>query len=319
MDLRQQLFSGLIDYAGLFPPAQLDMAPAVQEYATLREGQYAWMLGRFIVPASRIFELCETIESQYEEAAVQAFPLSVIIDAGTDAQPWLSKAANAIAQVVHANGGGHPVAVEALEVPVPALAAARDTYDSVVGQFGMVAQNAGLRQLPIFVEFPRDGTWAAHLGGAMAALGRARFGAKIRCGGATPQAVPQSKEIALFFRSAFESNVPCKATAGLHHAMRGRDAATGVTQHGFLNLLAAQMLLRSGATDEELVRVLDDEDPSSFGITDAGFSWRGQTAAAQQILAARRDGFTSYGSCSFEEPVEDLVKLGLLQSSGTPA
>ena len=50
-------FESLIDYAGLFPPAALPMAGAVAEYAEALRGEHAWMLGRFIVPASRIAEL----------------------------------------------------------------------------------------------------------------------------------------------------------------------------------------------------------------------------------------------------------------------
>ena len=45
---------GLIDYAGLFPPASLDLAAAVRNFTWYRLGDDNWMLGRFIVPASRL-------------------------------------------------------------------------------------------------------------------------------------------------------------------------------------------------------------------------------------------------------------------------
>lgn len=51
------LMNGLIDYAGLFPPAALDMATAVRNYAAYRAGEYAWMLGRFVLPAARKVEV----------------------------------------------------------------------------------------------------------------------------------------------------------------------------------------------------------------------------------------------------------------------
>jgi hypothetical protein len=47
------LLSELIDYAGLFPPAALDMASALRNYQAYREGEYAWMLGRFVVPGAQ--------------------------------------------------------------------------------------------------------------------------------------------------------------------------------------------------------------------------------------------------------------------------
>jgi hypothetical protein len=51
------LLAGLIDYAGLFPPAALDMPTALRNYAAYREGGFAWMLGRFVVPAARVGEV----------------------------------------------------------------------------------------------------------------------------------------------------------------------------------------------------------------------------------------------------------------------
>jgi hypothetical protein len=64
------LLTNLIDYAGLFPPAALSMQDAVRNYARYREGEYAWMLGRFVVNADRVEEVPE------------AFPLSVVGSGG---------------------------------------------------------------------------------------------------------------------------------------------------------------------------------------------------------------------------------------------
>jgi len=51
------LLEDLIDYAGLFPPAALTMQDAVRNYARYREGQYAWALGKFVVPKERVREV----------------------------------------------------------------------------------------------------------------------------------------------------------------------------------------------------------------------------------------------------------------------
>ena len=47
------LLAGAIDYAGLFPPAALSMSEAVINYATYRNSNYNWMLGRFVVTGRR--------------------------------------------------------------------------------------------------------------------------------------------------------------------------------------------------------------------------------------------------------------------------
>ena len=51
------LLSEIVDYAGLFPPAQLPLEKAVREYAAHLGEEKAWMLGRFIIPAQRLEEL----------------------------------------------------------------------------------------------------------------------------------------------------------------------------------------------------------------------------------------------------------------------
>jgi len=65
-DALRELLRGLIDYAGVFPPASLDLAQAVRNYAEYRGGPHAWMLGRFVVPAARVADVPAD------------FPLSVI-------------------------------------------------------------------------------------------------------------------------------------------------------------------------------------------------------------------------------------------------
>jgi hypothetical protein len=120
--------------------------------------------------------------------------------------------------------------------------------------------------------------------------------AKIRCGG---ERVPTPREVAGFIRECRRLQLPFKATAGLHAAVR-HDGA-----HGFLNVLAAAVF-----GDEE--RALTDEDRNAFALTPGAFSWRGETASAEKLAAVRRDLFVSIGSCSFFEPVEDLKALGIL-------
>ena len=49
--------SGIIDYAGLFPPARLPLDEAIWNYARYRTEQESWMLGRFVIPAASLGEL----------------------------------------------------------------------------------------------------------------------------------------------------------------------------------------------------------------------------------------------------------------------
>ena len=124
----------------------------------------------------------------------------------------------------------------------------------------------------------------------------ARNGArlKLRCG----PAVPSVEALAAAIRACTEQSLPFKATAGLHHAVR-QDG-----QHGFVNLLAAAVF-----DDEEAA--LSEEEPSAFRVEGDAFRWRDRTASAAEIERAR-ELFVAFGSCSFDEPVDDLRALGLL-------
>jgi hypothetical protein len=137
-----------------------------------------------------------------------------------------------------------------------------------------------------------------------------RGGAKIRCGGLTADAFPADEAVASFIAECVRLRLPFKATAGLHHPFRTRDDEIGVLQHGFVNLLAATAL-----PDADTVAIVGEADPAAFELSAAGLRWRDRVADAD-ALARARELFTAYGSCSFDEPVEDLLALGALPAAG---
>ncbi len=301
----QSAFAGLIDYAGLFPPATLAMEPALAEYAGARGGAHAWMLDRFIVPASRLAEL----SGAYRGDA--ALSLSVIVDAPADSLGWFEAARTRLAAAQAALAADERLRLVALEVPLPALRTLRDTYDAAIGQFAALASAAGVRATPAYLEPARDTRWRDALPATMTVLARHRFGAKIRCGGATAEAFPSCEDLGAFIRATVAAGVPFKATAGLHHPVRHADATTGFAMHGFLNILAATLVARGDAPPMTVEAALGEEDARAFLFTDESFSWRDRHFDVVAVAAARAEGFVAYGSCSFEEPVTDLGAMGL--------
>ena len=232
----EELLTGLIDYAGLFPPASLSMEEAVRSYDSYRRGPYAWMLNRFIVPAARAHEVPVD------------FPLSVLGDAPYEVIETK--------EIVEPNG--RTVYVEG--VPVSELA------------------KRGLR-------------------------------AKIRTGGVTPDAFPSIDTIARFIRDCRDHHVIFKATAGLHHPLRcvkpltyEANAPAG-TMHGFLNVFIA------AAIPDRAEEVLMSND---FSIEGDAIRWRDVRLTHDDVVTMRRTGATSFGSCSFEEPIADLKEMGWL-------
>lgn len=136
--------------------------------------------------------------------------------------------------------------------------------------------------------------------------------AKIRTGGITPDAFPAVANVAEFIRACKAKGVAFKATAGLHHPLRcvkpltyEPNAPLG-TMHGFLNVFLA------AALPDQANAVLAETDPEAFAFDDDGAWWRGHRVSTEEIIAMRRDFATSFGSCSFEEPIADLRALGWL-------
>jgi hypothetical protein len=299
-------FDAFIDYAGLFPPATLDVATALSTYLSARRGPHAWMLGRFIVPASRAADVAAHLGEGNER-----LPLSVIADISTEPRAWfesLRRGLDAIAGLISTEARVH---VSALEVPIAPLATQRETFDATIGQLGALIARAGLSHLEVYGELPRGPRWAELLPGAMAAFARAGLRAKLRCGGTTAQAFPSITEVAAFIEAAMEAGVAFKATAGLHHPVRHVDAQTGFPMHGFLNLLGATAF--SGPQGDNTVEaVLSETDPASFGFDQTSFTWREHSIGTAELKAVRTTAFTAYGSCSFDEPVDDLTGLGML-------
>jgi hypothetical protein len=298
-------FGALVDYAGLFPPAKLAMAAAVAEYEVARRGPHAWMLGRFIVPASRLQELLESVDG------IEPFALSVIVDAELDARRWFALAQRSLAEIARYRHEQPKLHIEAIEAPLPPLLTQRETYDATLGQFSGLVAHAHLRELPVYAEWPRDGRWHELLPGGMTAAARTRLGAKIRCGGLGPEQFPTVADVAAFIDAAATEHVPFKATAGLHHPVRHRNAATGLTMHGFLNLVAAAALAHR-VSRETLEQIIGEEDPTAFTFEDDSFAWRDDRVNLDELTTSRKDDFIAYGSCSFSEPVDDLIALGIL-------
>lgn len=296
--IRRALLAGLIDYAGLFPPAALTMERAVADYAAHRASGDAWILGRFIVPAARLdaFE-AEAGAHLPREAGAEPWRLSVLVGGDLAAARARIERFNRD----HATSSGGQAVVETIESKA-------GTADEVVQ---LACTFAGLEA---FCEIDPHGDPAPLLDAAV----QAGAHGKIRLGGVTADAFPPPAVVARFLAAARRTGAAFKATAGLHHPLRGDyrltyepDSAAG-TMHGFLNVFLAAGLLYGGALEEEKARtLLEVEAPSAFSWEQEAVRWQDTVLTADTLGTARRDFARSYGSCSLAEPVAELRALGL--------
>ena len=312
------LVASIIDYAGLFPPARLPLETAIGNYARYRTEPDAWMLARFIIPVGRLGDLAPYANLFAENPP---FRFAVLGAGGPNAEAFL-QAFEADLETIQAFHRRHPgqVQVEAMEVRLPTalLGADADIARAFLDAVGRLC-TASAPGLELFFEAPLDETLrgvAPALLTAMAAYNHEhgpRVGFKMRTGGTEPDAFPTPSSLAYALTACLRAGVPFKATAGLHHPLRRYDTSVGAPMYGFFNLFGAAVMVAEHSLDEATVRaILLDEDPAHFRFTPDAFAWTTYTVSPETIRRVRQAFARSYGSCSFDEPREDLQAMGLL-------
>ena len=304
MDAIDALLDELIDYAGLFPPARLEMAPAVQTYARHRQGALASALGRFIVPISRI-----------EEFEVAAAPLLAAVPAIEDEaqapELWGVSALVSTAEELDAVRADLET-IEAFNdrhTEVGSGAAIIDTIELKAGSGEAIDAVLDLLEDEIYPYFELD--HRNDVRGTVAAIAGLDGGAKIRTGGLDPAAHPSVDQLASFIEACRMAGVPFKATAGLHHPVRAHQASVDTIQFGFLNVFLGASMLHADLIDGARLRaLLGEEDSEAFACTDGGVSWRDVSIDVESLAEARSRFAHSYGSCSFDEPTDELREMG---------
>jgi hypothetical protein len=307
--------AGLIDYAGLFPPAALPLGPALAEYARHRAGSDAWMLGRFIAPASRLEALAAALAADPALGGRDPWQLTVLVGGGADlgaALAALPGQADAVAACEQ--GGARGLSVEGLEAPLPPTGGAAAKLAEALAEEGLGGRD-------LYLEVPAGAavdealadikTAAARLSGPLGAF--PVLGAKLRCGGLAPEAFPDPERVAAVLAGCAREALPLKFTAGLHHPVRHRSWDPPVMMHGFLNVVGAALLAAAGVADEaRLAACLRETDAAAFRLDEDGFAWRDLRLDPAAVARARAAGVAGFGSCSFDEPRQDLAALGLL-------
>jgi hypothetical protein len=269
------------------------MPAAVAEYAAHRAGAHRWMLGRFVVSAARLEE--------FGRAAEPCLPASGDLwRVSALAGPDLAADLGAIARFNRS--GRDRAVVDALELK------AADPV-SAASALGRIE-----RSLERYVELPVD----ADLRPLLRTLAEHGARAKIRTGGVTAGSFPEPAAVVRFIRAALDEKVGFKATAGLHHPLCGSYPLTyepdsaRERMYGFLNLFLAAAFMAQGAADGDAAALLTESSREAFHFSDEAVQWRGLAVPAAELRRVRRQVATSFGSCSFREPVIDLHAIGLL-------
>ena len=275
----------LVDDAAMFPPGNAELDTAVAAHLRRRAQPHADVVGPLVAR--------DTDLPRLEGADVE---LAVVVTGGAG-------------QV-----GAAPALCQRRGMRLAALEVALRDPDELAGNARrLVAAVDAVRSdgalhpdAPVYVELPNQPVSASWLAAAdeVAAAG---LRLKFRTGGLEPEAFPSAADLATRIQAALDRETPFKCTAGLRHAVRHTVAAGSegfgepVDQHGFLNVLLATRAALDGAGPAEVEAVLERREAEALA-----------DEARRSDLAGARRWFTSFGSCSVDEPVSDLLALGLL-------
>ena len=288
------LLASVIDYAGLFPPAGLDMSSAVRNYHAYFSGKESWALGRFIVPVARLDEFSRA----YKEIP------TVISD-----RPWCLSALAGVdlhadrSAILQFNQSHKPaVVIDTVEMKT-------STEEEIKGAKAVIpVEIETYFEIPIHSD-PNE---------LIDAIGVTRSRAKARTGGITPDAFPTSSDLLRFIHACTKAGVPFKATAGLHHPIRSvqrltyeNNAPTGM-MFGFLNVFLTTAFIQAGMEITEAIHILEEQSLEAFIFSNDGVSWRTHRLTIGQLETVRARCAVSFGSCSFREPLDDLHVMNLL-------
>lgn len=293
MSTARAFLNGIIDYAGLFPPARLRMDDAVREYARYRRSADRDLLGRFILPASTLDEFSAAAKPFLSDDDAEVWRLSAIASARNDSD---------LEDINDFNREHSGVVVDAIEMPVHSdddIDWAAERYSD---SFLLYLEPALVGESPALLH----------------SIAKTGVSAKLRTGGIVPTAIPSATAVLGFIDTCDALALPFKATAGLHHAIRGEYPLTYETHaqrgmmYGYLNVFLAAAFHRAGLPASALLDLLEETDSASITFDAGGVSWRGNVADAEQLLETRRSLAVSFGSCSFTEPVDEARQLHLI-------
>jgi hypothetical protein len=273
---------GLVDDAAIFPPGDAPLHEATAAYGD-RDGAAAELVASFVLRDTDL-------------PLVRGFGarLSVVVTGG----------AGQLA--------GPAQLCQRLGLRLAGVEIALRDLDDLAGNARRVvaavdaARSEGLLEdeTPVYVELPHVGSTASWLAAAdeVAAVG---LRLKFRTGGLEAEAFPPAHALSRWIDAALDRETAFKCTAGLHNAIR-HTGDDGFEHHGFLNVLLATRLAFDGASTDDVVALLEQRDAEPLLAL-----WHDQ---GEQAMVRARRWFTSFGSCSVTEPLDDLTALGLVEA-----
>lgn len=283
-------FFKIIDYAGFFPPSQLPIEEAFYNFLYYQKQDHRDILSKFICPVHHlqtIYDLC--IEKDASNISV------IVVGPAKDIENqmhWMSMHNDSLS-----------------------FSAAETKFnyreDSLVNFSRII--NSDINLDTVFLEPDCDSIDTSFILFLDKLSKNPSFGLKIRCGGSMAKAVPSVNFLSSLFVLCAERTIPLKFTAGLHHAVRYLNNNNHI-EHGFINVFLGSIAAYSGITDKAAIsNMLECQNKHKFIFSDNGIEFNGFQISHSDIMKARQS-VTSFGSCDFIQPIDDLKKMEIVIS-----
>lgn len=320
----------LIEYAGMFPPAKLPFQEAFQNFLNYRSEKHHWILSRFICPVASFDVLCDALTS--EQNLNQPVRISAL---GGSLVPNYSSTDEFQSEfaLLKELENAHPVGlcIETFEAKLSQdlvlTTIMNENHDELSKEQTPFSQaiiqtlsNRPVQLRKILFELPFDGN---HISipvvrqmirefakvNSVISTQNVKVGLKVRCGGseniiATTPLIEIVQECAL-------QRVPFKATAGLHHPVF---SLKRTEKYGFMSLFwaCAYCFANPQASIDQISQVLTESNVQNFKFEVDESYWKSNISINSKQIEESRRLFLSFGSCSFDEPIQDLINAGYL-------
>jgi hypothetical protein len=310
----EALMSGTIDYAGIFPPGDLPLEEAINNYRKYLDDNDVWMLRSFVLPISKLKELEKHMKLFSEDKKIQ---LSLVVSKSKSTDEFKQICLQDLEKInSYLDKYKNIVHVSSLEIPLPPV-------DISIGVLESVSYLASSLNTKAFCEMtrPLSQDWIVNMKEVMKTIKEFNLnspdhviGYKLRSGGVKAELFPTAEQVAFVLSESINKGIPIKFTAGLHHPIRMYRNEVQTKMHGFLNIFIGYILQKHNGLDvKQIEEILCDVNGANFKLTDQEIKWKNYKADLKEIRNIRDNLLRSFGSCSFDEPREDLENLGIMK------
>lgn len=304
----QEFLNELIDYAGLFPPAKLELSRAIQNYSNYISSEHSWMLGPFVIPAT-ILNRLQLYKNFFKNKRL--LRLSVTGTKGISSKnviQCLKEDYRNIREFLIQNSTWSKI--EKLEIPLPPEKPSKALLEKILS----ISQEINS---DVFCEIPlvNLNNWKENLLETLDVIAdfnsvnEVSIGVKLRTGGIKAELIPKPEQVAKAIALSRDRELRMKFTAGLHYPVRMFRNEVKTEMHGFLNVFMAGMLAYKFNFDEaQIEKILKDEYVNHFQIGKNRLSWQNYILFTDDIKRFRKK-LCSFGSCNFNEPKDELEQI----------